>query len=259
MTATTLSHPTRTASTGLAVRRAMAAEWTRLWTVRSTWWSLAATTAMMLLVGATFGLDVEGTAPVWLAGELGMVFAQFALLLPVMLAVTSEYATGAIHSTLQAVPRRGVLALARTLVPVTVVTVVGVVLAAAADLAAGVVLGPQAEVVAGDVAGSLADVATLVASGAVLTAAIGAALRSSAGTLTSMFMLWLVLPTLLPQFGVPWLTTIGEHLPGSGAMAFLGAFGEPALTPTHATVVLMGWLAVAGAAGLASLLRRDAA
>lgn len=242
--------------------RSLAAEWTRLWTVRSTWWSLLAATSMMLLVGFAFGLDVGQTSrevPVWVAGELGIVFAQFALLVPVMLSVTAEYSTGAIRSTLQAVPRRGVLALSRTLVTVAVATVAGVALTLAADLASWVTLGEQAELVIGDVVASVGAVAAVVAAGSIMTVALGAALRSSAGTLTTMFMLWLVLPAMLPGFGVEWLATIGRHLPGTAGLEFLDALGDPTLTATRAVVVLAAWLFAVGAAGLWSLTRRDAA
>jgi hypothetical protein len=260
MSTTGMSHETRRPATGLVVlRRAIVAEWTRLWTVRSTWWATGAAAAMLLFVGVAFGLDVPMPAPVWVAGELGIVFAQFALLIPVMLAVTGEYSTGAIRSTLQAVPRRGVLALARTVVTVVVATVLAVALVLAADLASWVALGADAEVVAADVLGSLGAVGALVAAASIMTLGIGASLRSSAGTLTTVFMLWLVLPTMLPAFGVAWLATIGTHLPGSAGMALLDAFGDPVLSTTRAIIVLCVWLTAAVAAGLLSLTRRDAA
>ena len=241
------------------LRRAMAAEWTRLRTVRSTWWSLLAGLVMMLFVGVAFGLDMDDVTPVWVAGELGVVFAQFALFVPAMLAVTAEYSTGAIRSTLQAVPRRGVLALARILVAVGAAATAGIVLALLADVASWVALGSRAEVVTSDIATSLGAVAMLVAAGALLAVGVGTALRSSAGTLTTVFLLWLVLPTMLPAFGVSWLATIGNHLPGAAAMVFLDAFGDPALSTTRAGIVLAAWLVAATAAGSWSLLRRDAA
>lgn len=263
MTTTTLTTSTAAVPASIAgttvLRRAVAAEWTRFWTVRSTWWSLLAATAMMLFVGIGFGLDVGAAAPVWVAGELGIVFAQFALFVPVMLAVTAEYSTGTIRSTLQAIPRRGALALARSIVSVGVATAAGVVLALAADVAAGIAMGPQAEVVVGDVAGSLAAIAVVVACGALMTVALASALRSSAGTLVTMFMLWLLLPALLPGFGVAWLATVGNHLPGTASIVLLDALGEPALSGVRVAVVLASWVGLAVGAGLWSLLRRDAA
>lgn len=127
MTAIPSVSPPATSATGTSrvLGRAIAAEWTRLSTVRSTWWSLLAAAAMMLFIGVAFGMDMDEPTPIWVAGELAIVFAQFALAIPAMLAVTSEYSTGAIRSSLQAVPRRGVLACSRALVAVGAATIAG--------------------------------------------------------------------------------------------------------------------------------------
>lgn len=244
---------------GTQLRRAVSAEWTRLWTVRSTWWSLTAALALLALLGTAFGLDMEGQAPVWVPGEIGMMFAQFPLAIPALLAVTSEYATGAIRSSLQAVPRRGVLATARATVGVGVAAAGAVVVATIAGVLAWVLLGAQAEVVAGDWVVSLLTVAAVVAAFTLVTAGVGATLRSSAGALTIAFLVQVVLPTLLPAFGVRWLEVLGEHLPGFATIALLDAFGEPPISATRAIVILAAWVVAAVAAGTWSLMRRDAA
>lgn len=261
MTATPMVGSTATPSsrTTTVLRRAIAAEWTRLSTVRSTWWSLLAAAAMVLFLGVAFGMDMHEPTPIWVAGELGIVFAQFALAIPAMLAVTSEYSTGAIRSSLQAVPRRGILASSRALVAVGAAAIAGTGLTLAADVASWIALGSNAQVVPGDLLGSLGAVAILVASGAILTVGIGMLLRSSAGTLTSVFLLLLVLPVLLPSFGIGWVAAAGRHLPGSAAMSLLDAFGEPTLSTPRAAAVLIAWVVAAVAAGGWSLLRRDAA
>lgn len=244
---------------GTQLRRAVAAEWTRLWTVRSTWWSLAAALGLLVLLGTAYGLDVEGRAPVWVPGEIGIMFAQFPLAIPALLAVTSEYATGAIRSSLQAVPRRGVLSAARATVGVGVAAGGAMVVAATAGVLAWVLLGARGEVVVGDWATSLLTVAALVAAFTLVTVGVGATLRSSAGALTVAFLIQVVLPTLLPAFGVRWLAVLGEHLPGYATIALMDAFGEPAISTTRAVVILAAWVVAAAAAGTWSLLRRDAA
>lgn len=270
MSATTATplRPRTDVSTGTSLIRAVASEWTRVWTVRSTWWALAGAAAMMLLLGFAFGQDAPPdpglpggptwTIPVWVPGEIAIAIGQFALYVLVMLAVTAEYATGAIRSTLQAVPRRGLLLLARTVVVVMVATVAAVALAAAAGGMASIGLGVAAEVVPGDIVHSLSMVAVVVASGSLLTVGIGALVRSSAGTLTSIFLLLLVLPQLLPVFGIGWLTSVGEHLPGYAAMSLLESFGIEQ-SATRASVVLGAWVTSSLVAGAWSLLRRDAA
>lgn len=243
---------------GIQLRRTLGAEWTRLWTVRSTWWSLAAALGLLLLLGMAYGLDIEGQAPVWVPGEIGIMFAQFPLAIPALLAVTSEYSNGAIRSSLQATPRRGVLAAARATVGVGVAAGGALVVAASAGVLSWILLGPRAEVVAADWAVSLLSVAALVAAFALVTAGVGATLRSSAGALTVAFLIQVVLPTMLPAFGVRWLAVLGEHLPGFATIALLDAFGEPPISPTRAIVILAAWVTAAAAAGAWSLLRRDA-
>ena len=104
---------------------------------------------------------------------------------------------------------------------------------------------------------SLATAACVVAGGSLPAAGLGFLLRSTAGALASVFLLVLVLPLVLPAFGVDWLETVGAHLPG-GAVAHLLSEDVPGLTGTSAVVVLAAWSVAATAAGAVSFLRRDA-
>jgi ABC-2 type transport system permease protein len=252
----------RVAEPGTAVllARAAAAEWTRLRTVRTTWWCLLAAAVTVVGMGVLAAADeatyaAYGTAPATLAGEYGTLPGQFALLVLALLAVTSEHATGVFGPTLLWTPRRRVLLAARVAVPVAVATVAGVLLALVADLVARAV-APELTLTAGGLAGSLARVAAVLAAGGVLAVGTGLLLRSTAGALATVFLVQLVLPFLLPGFGVAWLADLGELLPGSGAVWTL--LGEPDMSAAQATALLAGWAAVALAAGGWSLLRRDA-
>lgn len=257
MTARPPARPGADTSTRTVLRRAAAAEWTRLWTLRSTWWALAAATGIMLFVGAAAGAGHEGLepAPIWEPAEIAIVPAQFAFLVVVLLAVTGEHATGAIRSTLQWVPRRGVLLAARALVPVAVVTVCAVVAAAGAGLVAWGFVGAAAEVVPGDIAASLATIALVVAFGGLLTVGLGLLLRSTAGTLTALFLLVFVLVVALGNSGVPWLVAISDHLPGRAIVVLVA--DEGALPVSTLAAVILGWTVAALAGGGWSLLRRD--
>ena len=245
-------------TTGAILRRAASAEWARLWTVRSTWFALLAAAALMLFVGAAAGSGHEGAeaAPVWYAAQFAIVPAQFAFLLIVVLAVTSEYTTGAIRSTLQWTPRRGILLAARIIVPTGIAALLALVLAAATDLVAWGFLGADAEVVANDIAASLAPVALVVAFGSALSIGIGLLLRSTAGTLTTIFLLIFALPIALGNIGVSWLTTISDYLPGR-AIVSLVVLDEVELPTNKVALVMIGWTLAALLAGGWSLTRRD--
>ncbi|MGY2065654.1 hypothetical protein [Blastococcus sp. SYSU DS0619] len=254
----------RTAELGTATvfARAAAAEWLRLRTVRTTWWCLLAAAVTIVGIGATAAFDAtsgpagpDSSLPATVAGELGVLPGQFALLVLALLAVTSEHATGVIGPTLQWTPRRGVLLAARVTVPVVVATVAGVLLALVADIAAWFI-APDLTLSLADLADSLGRIAAVVAAGSLLAVGLGLLLRSTAGALATVFLLQLVLPFLLPAFDVEWMRDLGRVLPGSAAIWTL--LGEPDMTAAMATTMLAGWSGAALAAGGWSLLRRDA-
>src|SRR6266496_1031849 len=87
------------------------AEWTKLRTVRSTWWALALTMVGMVVLGALFcaRYGIGGISPADRASFdpaawslSGFFLAQLAVGVLGVLAVTSEYATGSIRATLAA-------------------------------------------------------------------------------------------------------------------------------------------------------------
>lgn len=238
--------------------RAAAGEWTRLTTLRSTWWSLLGAAALMLFMGVAAGADFAGDGePVWVAAEFAIFPGQFAFLLVVVLAVTADYSTGAILSSLQWVPDRGVLLLARTAVPVAAMTVAAVTLSAVTDLVAWAIMG-DAVVVASDVARSLGSIALVVAAGGLLSAGLAMVLRSTAGALTATFLLLLVLPVMLSSVGVSWLATVAELLPGYATVSLLEAMEMEGLSSGQIGGTLAAWLVAAGVASTWVLLRRDA-
>jgi ABC-2 type transport system permease protein len=100
----------------VGLRRALAAEWVKLRTVRSTTWTLLS----LFALGAGLTVIVCATSAGWLAsGEAdespgsfvtwGMMFAQIPALVLGVVVVTSEYARGLIGITVAAVPRRGLV------------------------------------------------------------------------------------------------------------------------------------------------------
>jgi hypothetical protein len=250
-------------SAGRVLARTCAAEWTRLWTVKPTWWFLAAAVVAMVGIGAIAGFEAAASAdppqdePAWGVVSIATMPGQFALLALVAIAVTSDYATGGIVPTLQWTPRRGVLFLARTAVPVVVATTLGALLAVCSAVAA-LAAGPPGITLPWDEGlDVLGTIALVVAAGTGLAAGLSFLLRNTAGVLVSVFLLMLVLPILLPQFGYEWLSAIAETLPGSGA-AFLLLGGVPGMSQTSSVAVLLGWAGGALLLGWLRLLRDDA-
>lgn len=250
--------------TATVFARACRAEWTRLWTVRATWWFLAAAAVTTIGIGAALGLD-SATGPQanevpefpgWLAGGISAVPAQFALLALVLLAVTADYGTGGIVPALQWTPRRGVLLTARVLVTVTVATVIGVLLAAGSGLAAHLAW-PILRMPLDEGATILGWIALVYACGTAMTVGLGFLFRSTAGGMVTMFLVMLVLPMLLPAFGFDWMTRLAELLPGTGVVYLLLGEGID-ITRTWAIGLLVVWAVAALLLGGLRFLRTDA-
>ncbi|QFZ17854.1 hypothetical protein [Saccharothrix syringae] len=243
--------------------RACAAEWTRLWTVRTTWWFLAAAGATMVGIATVAGVEAAGDpepspgASAWVAASVPALPGQFALLALALTAVTADYATGGIVPSLQWTPRRGVFLLARTTVAAGVAAVAGALLAAAAGLAAFIAARPLLGLPAAGALEVLPTVALVFAAGAVFAVGLGFLLRSTAGALVAVFLLMLVLPLMLPNFGYGWTTGLARALPGSGA-AFLLIGQVPGMTWTSSVVTLLGWAGGVLLLGWLRLARDDA-
>lgn len=253
---------------------AIAAEWIKLRTLRSNAYLLAGTllavaacAAVAYLIGRGFDTQTPeerlrftgngtGLGP-------GLPLAHVVLGTFGALTITSEYATGMIHTSLTAVPRRRLFLLAKIPVLTAVTLPAGQLLAFAMHLAAQAVLGERAGQILLDgqtLAIPLTDpgaLTTLVTAGLSMTAAaltglgIGAALRSTSGSLVALATLFLLLPvatqalpgTLRAQAAAYTLAALPEQIAGTGgllpppaAAALLAAYPLAALTAGATTI-----------------------
>jgi ABC-2 type transport system permease protein len=251
----------------------MAAEWTKLWSVRSTWWCLGAAVllqgayAVLLGVDSRADLEHDGTHHTLVLGDAGILslqFAQYALVAMALLAITSEYSSGLIATTLRAVPLRGRALAAKTLVVAGVVGLVGLGLMLLAALAGWAGAGSYAEFPVG---AYLRDALTMTAYAAILAAftlGIGAALRSAVGGLTVVLVVAVVLPATLPALHLGAVSHVNDYLPGSASVALLyGSLTSPGPVhlpygPGRGALVFAAWALVTFALGYLTLRRRDA-
>ena len=266
MTAPAMTSAAQAPSTGVSAprifARTCAAEWTRLWTVKATWWFAAVAAVVMVGFGTLIGFEAGADAgaqgdPAWAVARFAAMPTQFALLALALMSVTADYATGGIVPTLQWTPRRGVLFLARVVVTVAAATGLGAVLSVVAGLAAFAAGRPGLTLPWGQGLEAVGTVAFVVAAGTALAAGLGFLLRNTAGALVTVFLLMLVLPLMLPQFGVAWLDTLGDALPGSGA-AFLLLGEVPGMTRMSSVLVMLAWAGGVLLLGWLRLLRADA-
>ncbi|GAA2723987.1 hypothetical protein [Cellulomonas aerilata] len=248
---------------GSVSTRTLAAEWARLWTVRSTWWFLAAAAVATIGLGLVAGssadpAESQGDAA-WAVSAISAMPAQFALLALAVTAVAADYATGGIVLTLQWTPRRGVLFAARTIVVVVTTTVVAVVLGFLSALAGYLAASPTLRLPVGEGVDTLGTVAFVLAASSALAVGLGFLLRSVAAALVTVFLLILVLPLFLLAAGQPWMVDVASFLPGSGTAFLLLGGGPPGMSTEAAFAVLGAWGVGGLAAGWVRLARDDAA
>lgn len=181
---------------------ALASEWTKIKSLRSTVWTLGV--FVMLVVGIGLLTASQTTAadymntPYTVPAFFGLLLGQICLVTLGVLVVSSEYGTGMIRTTFTAAPQRHRVLTAKILVFFAVAFVVSACSIAVVGLATSAMnKGP---------AGTGNDWGDTVLLGAlyvsllgVLALAVGSMLRHSAGAITAMLGVVLV-PAIMPAF-----------------------------------------------------------
>jgi ABC-2 type transport system permease protein len=204
----------RTVPFGAVVR----SEWTKLRSVRATWWC----TALYLLVVGGFGwlaaasTDTSARADIAVQTALtGFGVGQLALVVLGVLAVSAEFASGMVLVSLTTVPRRTRLLLAKTVVVAVWCLLLSALLAVVCALAARTLTAVPGGVRPGDPAvlrtlGLQVAAAGLVG---VLSVALGTVLRSTAGAVGIGTALVLVLPPAFALAGGELASRVSQGLP----------------------------------------------
>jgi hypothetical protein len=103
-------------STTSVLARTSRAEWSRIWTVRSSWILALVTAVAVIGLGTIIGYDtaedasgVPQDATAWDGGQLTGMFALFGILAMSVVTSTADHGTGDIVPVLQWTPRRGLL------------------------------------------------------------------------------------------------------------------------------------------------------
>ncbi len=252
-------------STTVVLTRSGAAEWSRLWSVRSTWWCAIATTVVVLGISTLAGIDLrdapleDSDASAWEIGQFAAGLWMFVLLVIVLVTATADHTTGGIVPTLQWTPRRALLLAARTFVLVVSATVFGQVLVAGASVTVHL-WAPELGLPLDEGSRTMGWAAFIHAMCALLAAGIGMATRSTGGGLAGVFALIIVLPVLLQVVPHELAVRLNELLPGSAVIHLLSGDGPGGteMTTTSSVVTLVCWSVGALVAGGWRLLRTDA-
>src|SRR5450756_1586075 len=205
----------------------MRGEWIKLQSLRSTWWVLGATVAVMTLVSLAVAMSLDSMArdPLLAPGlaqihgaeivsggyQIGVVtIAVLGALL-----ITGEYSTRMIRSTLAAVPTRVPVLVAKAIALVALTAGVTVLSVALSYVVTMPKLSEYGLVPALDDARTwqaFGGTVYFLVAAALFSLGVGTILRSTAGTVTVALTVLLLLPGVLGFISLDWVESIVSYL-----------------------------------------------
>lgn len=261
--------PARPASFADALR----AEWVKLSTIRSTWFTAAITVALGVGLGALISY-LSGVH--YKSGDLferftwdptevsfrALGIAQLAVAVLGVMAVSSEYATGMIRTSLTAVPRRGRFLGAKLAVLGAFALLVGEITAFGAFLIGQALIGanaPHTDLGAPSVLRAVLGAGLYLACIALVGSGFGALVRNTAAGISGVVALMFVLPGIAQALPSSWSQPITEFWPTEAGRQILVVQRAAHTLPAWSGFgVLVGFTAVVLAGATFVLHRRDA-
>jgi hypothetical protein len=246
-------------------------EWIKFRTVRSTVIVSALTALFMvglgLLVSAVtharwdhLGPDEQLPYNLIRRSLVGVNLAQLTVGVLGVLVITGEYTTGMIRATLGAVPRRLPVLWGKVAVFAPVTFALTLVAALAAFLGGQALLGSHGVGLGAPGAlRAVVGVALYLTVLSILALALGFIIRNTAGAITGLFAILIVLPAIAAALPSNWQRPIVPYLPSSAGQAVYMTHQVPnSMHPWAGFALFCGYAAVAVGGAAFALVRRDA-
>jgi ABC-2 type transport system permease protein len=264
-------------------RHLVAAEWTKLWSLRSTYLGLAVCALVILAITAntsladyrnwpTYNAETQAIfVPVWSMRDAFNDVAGLFLVLAASsigaVTVVGEYSSGLIRTTFAAVPARRSVMAAKVTVVAAVFLAFGVAVSAAAfGLSQAILSGRDLGLSIGypEALRAVAASAVLAPVSALIGMGIGALVRHTATTIVTTTVTLLLLPRLFESRHYQWVAALHNALPAAAWDRLTQTAAETALhedpfPPTIAGswTVFAAWSLVAAVATVVAAHRRD--
>jgi ABC-2 type transport system permease protein len=277
--ATAIEHPSTTVRRNVtSVRgrvtqvRVLRSEWTKLYSLRSTRYSLLVTAVMTVGFGiiacvatvsrwSSMSAFDKATFDPLSASLLGVRFGALAIGVLGVLLISGEYTTGMIRSTMTAVPRRLPVLWGKTGVYALVALALTIPAAFIAFFAGQAILSGQHIQIAFSHAGVPAAVlgaAAYLTLVGLFAMALGAITRNTAAGITAFAGVMFVVPPLVTVLPSSIANSITPYLPSNaGQAAMMIGHHANTLSPGAGLAVLAGYVAASIAAAAVLLMRRD--
>lgn len=271
--ATQLNPPAPAGVSQVSQARVLRSEWTKLWSLRSTRWSLVVAVVGLLLGIANSAFDMSRWYSLPLHVRLhyksvdnaliGWHFSQLAVGVLGVLVITGEYATGMIRSTFMAVPTRLPVLWAKVLVFAAVVFALALP-ATIVDFFVSAAILTQHHVDPSlstpHAVRAIIGIPLFFTALAVFTVALGALIRNTAGAVAAFAGILFVLPGFVGVLSTSLQQAISPYLPSNAASALFTATPNPDdhfLHPWVGFGVFCGYTAVLLISAAILLVRRD--
>ncbi|WP_194918066.1 ABC transporter permease subunit [Catenulispora rubra] len=216
--------PQAKATFGTALR----SEWTKIRTVRSTFWTLLITAVITIGLGSLIAMgssshpspDDDFTAN----SMSGLFFGQLVIVVFGAMAITAEYSTGMIRTSLTSQPRRATVFWSKAAIVAAVALVIGLICSFASFFIASAIYSGH------HITLSLSDPGVLravIGGGlymtvtALLAFGLGALLRHTAGAITTGVGLLFVLFILVQFLPHNWRTDISKWIPFNAGLQII--------------------------------------
>lgn len=250
----------------------LTSEWTKLRTIRSTYWSILAAVVLGIGLGAAIAAanahaypqlspqDKATFDPTSLS-TAGLFFSQLALGVVAIMTMTAEYSTGTIRATLCAVPQRGYVLAAKSLLVAVISFVVATAVAFAAFfIGQAIFSGRHLQVTLGDPGVLRAVIGGGLYMVGLALFAIGLAtiIRHTAGAITILVALVFVLPAVSNAFPQSWQHDVFRYFPANAGGAVTSVVRtSTSLGPWTGLAVFAVWVALSLGTAWYLLLHRD--
>ena len=256
-----------------AARGALAAEWIKLRSVRSTYLILAAAAVAAVAIGylvthsdvthwATMTAQAKAAFDPVSDSFSGLGLAQLAFGTLGVLVISSEYATGLIRTTFTAVPRRRAVLAAKATIAGAVSLAAGEAIAFATFFTGQQALSAQHLQVTLAHPGALRGVLAAGFYLAVMAWAglgLGTLIRHTAGAITTMTAVVFLLPKIVHALPAPWNAQAGKYTLDLAAQQMIAQHPAPGYFGAGPSFLIVAAYAAAALAAAAILItRRDA-
>jgi ABC-2 type transport system permease protein len=252
---------------------ALRSELTKIRSVRSTYWTLFAMVVVTIGIGALACVGAinrpkgQGVGPLFDPTQhslIGLVLGQLIIVVLGALAITAEYSTGMIRTSLSVQPRRGTVLAAKGIVFTLVSLVSGLVASFGSFFIGQAILSTQhlnTSLGAPHVLRAVIGGGLFLAVCGMLAFGLGTLLRHTAAAISASIGLLFVLFVLVNFLPSNWQNHVDKWVPFNAGMQVWTTRTDPGahmFGPWTGFAVFLGYAVIAIIAGAIVFLRRDA-